>query len=320
MTTDELIAKLLDGTLSASEHQELQTLIASSPELADEIHNLTAIEQMLSSQPVSPIVEESRPFLHTVENTIAANLAAQSKAPLIGTKTAMWLATVPFAVLLGGVAFSLFQPSEMQVSPAQRAAEAPPTLHIELPASTTPKAVLTPQSTPQASAVRRAQRTTSAPAVQTQEPNNSQAPAAAHTPSLASVETPSADIQGSARITSPSKPAIRIESYRKQFEQFLQDGNKVQAAITAKTLGVLQRQAGNTAEARESLLSALRLSREVRLTEYEAETLGELGLLAKATGNVGEARTYLRSCIALLESSPDAALLGRWHKELQNIE
>lgn len=319
MTTDELIAKLLDGTLSANEQQQLDALIASSPELAEEVHSLTTVEQLLRSQPQPLIAEESEAFLCTVENRIATTFASQRKATVIGTKTATWLVAIPLALLLGGVSISLFQPSATQTDGPQRTEEVPPALHMELPAPLhTPVSTLPSQTKPQAVAAQRvetAQRGSSA-----QQLHSNELPVSANEQPIANSEIAYADIQGNARIANQQGSSVHIESYRKQFEQFLQNGNKVQAAITAKTIGVLHRQSGNTNEAENFLLLALKLSREVQLTEYEAEALGELGLTAKAKGNAEEARTYLRSCVTLLENSTNTALRARWQKEARVIE
>lgn len=321
MTTDELIAKLLDGTLSANEQLHLNSLMASSPELAEEVHSLTTIEQLLRSQPQPLITEESEAFLHTVENRIATAVSSQRKATVIGTKAAAWLVAIPLAVLLGGMSISLLQPSATQTNETQRVEATPPALQIEVPVSFhAPVSTPTSQSNNQVSTAQQTEIKSQRHSTEQQEANTNELFASANEQPATNSETAHADIQGNANIANQQNTNNYIESYRKQFEQFLQDGNRAQAAITAKTIGVLHRQSGNTTEAQHFLLLALKLSREVHLVEYEAEALGELGLTAKAKGNADEARTYLRSCVTLLENGPNTALLSRWQKESRNIE
>ncbi len=304
MTTDELIAKLLDGTLTAGEHSQMQAMIAASPELAEEIRQLRAIEDMLA-HPHNEQVHDTAPFLHSVEDKIAASLVATG-----GAASAVRMGNLPRAlftpvlVLIGSIGvFFAVRPSTDTHEPLSAATrnELPPSFEMPVPAVASHKA-----TSGSGSAARPA--STNAPsaasAIEDQQPS---------TPPVAAATTPTDDDASATIYSPPVSLATRtsIEQNQEAFDKAMSSGDKLKALVPSYRLGVLYRRAGDS-RAMPFLATALAISREKNQQQYEAMSLGELGLLAREKGNIDAANSYLRDCISLLEQLDDAKLLKEW--------
>ena len=79
MNKDELLAKLLDGALSAAEKEDLESLMASSPDFTEEVRELLVVEDLLK-KPETAESLKTYPFLRSMENRIAAIIAGAGTA------------------------------------------------------------------------------------------------------------------------------------------------------------------------------------------------------------------------------------------------
>lgn len=317
MTTDELIAKLLDGTISVAERQQLQTLAASSPALAEEIHRLTVIENLLASGEEDKEMAAATPFLRSVEQSIAASIAAGGTVSA-GSGSIPRMIFTPLLVLLGGIGIFLAWPSSDEPTTVREQYDTPPSLSMHVPA--TPEAVV-PDGPAAAEPVERpveTRRPVSRSAETPVEREITVPPTAEPTvPEVETTQDGKAFIDNT--LNSGSAVSRQLEVLQNSYEASLKQGDNVKAAMTAKSLGSLYRNHGRMQQAQTYLQTSLELSRKARLQEYEAEALGELGLLARDTGNTTAAREYISSCIELLQKSGVTSSLQRWEKELARL-
>jgi hypothetical protein len=79
-TQDDLLARHLDGTLSAADRTEFDYLLANDATFAQEVHELGAIESLLgaSQQQQDVLLSQASTFLSGVENHIATVIAGTS--------------------------------------------------------------------------------------------------------------------------------------------------------------------------------------------------------------------------------------------------
>lgn len=317
MTTDELIAKLLEGTISSTEQQQLHEQMAASPALAEEVHRLTVIENLLTLEEEETEVAAATPFLRSVENTIAASIAVGSQTVQVNPSSLPRMFFAPLLVLLGGIGVFLAWPSSDAPVPVQRQEQldTPPSFSMHVPATkeAAPIVSTTPESSIEARPTARLRERSAE--------NHTIAENRPNTP-VASVVPPSPENSASIEQTPTAndKQLNQFETLQTSYTAHLQQGDNVKAAIVAKSLGSLYRKQGNLQQAQTYLESSLELSRKARLPEYEAEALGELGLLARDNGNQAAAREYISSCIELLRKSGATASLQRWEKQLARLQ
>lgn len=318
MTTDELIAKLLDGTISSPEQQQLHEQMAASPALAEEVHRLTVIENLLTLEEEETEVAAAAPFLRSVENTIAASIAVGSQTVQVNPSSLPRMFFAPLLVLLSGIGVFLAWPSSDAPVPVQRQEQldTPPSFSMQVPA--TKEAAPTVSTTQESSidvrpTARLRERAAENHIIAENKPNTRVTP----------VVPPSPENSASIENNSPAandKQLNQFEELQTSYTAHLQQGDNVKAAIVAKSLGSLYRKQGDLQQAQTYLLSSLELSRKSHLPEYEAEALGELGLLAHDNGNQASAREYISSCIELLRQSGATAALRRWEKQLARLQ
>lgn len=318
MTTDELIEKLLEGTISSTEKQQLYEQMAASPALAEEVHRLTVVEKLLTVEEEEPEVVTAAPFLRSVENSIAASIAVASQTAQVSSGGFPRMLYAPFLVLLGGIGVFLAWPSSPETPVSvqqQQQIDTPPSFSVQTPAME--EVQPSPSTTEQ-------MPTTVRPSVRPQERSvdNSiaaeKAPEVESTPVIPPTPENSASIERSSSNTT-TKQVDQLEELRDTYTAHLQQGDNVKAAIAAKSLGSLYRKQGDLKQAQTYLQSSLELSRKAHLPEYEAEALGELGLLALDNGNRESAREYISSCIELLRTSGATSSLQRWEKQLARL-
>lgn len=302
MTSDELIAKLLDGTLSQAEQSQLDAMIDSSPELAEEIRHLRAIEELLVSQPAEQ-VPHAASFLHSVEDKIAASLVSAGTATSVARYGSFPRVIVaPLLVLVSsiGVFFAIRSNSDAPVAVTSARNEAAPSLNMTPPAEN-PREVL-PSTEHQPNTVARSR---------TAKPVQPQAEhvVAAVEPQRTQPVAPDVQEDASAKINQSVSP--EVERCKAQLSEAVGAGNALQVLDLTYKLGSLLRK-NNDPQAASVLRNALQLSREQQQVKYEALSLGELGLLARAEGNAELAHSYLRSCVSLLEQLNETQLAKTW--------
>lgn len=313
MTTDELIVKLLDGTISEREHSRLATMMAASPALAEEVRQLQTVEEMLADHQTERL-DDTTPFLRSVEQKIAASLVAGQTASTAYSGSMPRMLFAPLLLLVGSISvYFAVPPDAVRESAAVPVFNAvPPTVDMVVPAQQTsaPAAAGQPAVQQQTVDARRPQTTHPETTPVQQQPDGS---AIAH-----SAATTQQSVDASARINNPQANPF-VDVFRKQFDQAMQKGDRIEAAVVAKQLGLLYRKAGDPATAETFLTTSLTLSRELGLQEYEAEALGELGLLARSQGKTDAARSYINNCVSLLERIESTAKAKRWKSELDNL-
>lgn len=320
MTNDELLAKLLDNSLTESEQQTLSDRMAASPQFAEEVREFLAVEEVLLKTLPALRYEAPPSLIATVETTVASSVAA-------GAGTSLAASTSRFALsprVLGGVAAVLASaallwflladtPTQQTMAPAVEQTEAPrvssprivanasPAPHAEIhQTETTPEQ---PKSTPQ-SLAESEQRTATPiqPSVvaNNNEDNNSQALSAN-------------------RKDQDDRLQKELEKSTTEYERYKNAGDVFNTMRKATDLGLIQIQLKNFDSSRLYLSEALKLARQLKIEESEAAILGQMGLLEKARGAYQEAQQLIEQCVEKLREL-DSPALSRWQEELLALQ
>lgn len=323
MNNEELIARLLDGSITEAEKSELDAQIAQSPVLAQEVRELMVVENLLAKDEAEDVVPVG--FLSSVENKVATIIAGAGAAgiggaaleSILGGKAAAGAATtattifgakaivvVVSALAIGGgswAAFSILSPKPDNSQQNPPAIVQQQTQIQQDPASEVPKAESILVPTPIADKK-----------IPTQREENI---ASADNGNSAKEQR---EIGG--KISSPVPEGEKmLQIYQNELAGKQSSGDKAGIALTSKKIGVLYRNLGNKSESAKYLEQALRNSRAIGLHEVEAETLGEIGLLESAHGNRENAMKSIQECLTILRSVNSGAV-QRWEKELSKVQ
>lgn len=344
MNNDELLALYLDNALTGTQRQDFESRLQSSPELLQEVRELSAIQNMLVSS--VPDDEHSLTFLRGMEDHIAASVIASGAAvatsvgiTALGAKTSvatssaavsgatsLWSslvasvsssvvgASIAAATVVGGGAATYYAVTKSH-TPTSSEANIQATNNKEsLKNSTT-----VPSNSLQYQTASDAASTASPTASTTTEPERKAETLVSRELERKVEGSAEKSAEYSARIsggtTIKGRYAASIEEYTRQLQEKESAGDRIGVALTEKSLGSLLRQAGQFAESRRHLQNALKGAQSLAMKELEGETLGELGLLFLAEGKKALAEEKLRTAVSILTASQSQSV-SRWQQEL----
>ena len=317
MTNDELLAKLLENSLTETEHRELSARMAASPQFAEEVREYLAVEEVLkrtrsSLQPTPPL-----PLIDTIENSVAASIATVAGNAAVSGKSSLysWLIAGLSAILVGGALWYVLPGSEQpgQNGTEQQIALEQPAAHVPVPP--TPHNTVNPPQNDVASTPSLQQEPTvttvqpSENAVQQNELNHTQQPATDD--AKQSMDATSRDQEDKVR-----KELAKSRSY---YEKYRAAGDVVNTMLAATQVGIFQRTLKDFESSRAFLDEALALARQLKLEENEAVITGQIGLLEKERGWERQAVKLIEECVQKLQAlnSPE---LQRWQDELKALQ
>lgn len=355
MNTDELLAQYLEGTLTGDAKADFERKVEQSPELAQELRELRTLENLLHrpAEQQQALASAASPFLHTVENNLAAVVVGAGAAVGVGAAAALasksgatsagaWISSL-FSTVASSTAGVVATGSAVVIGGATAyyvATKPAPTAQstqsnrqghviekmVSERGNTTP-ALSSSQPNEQPIEQQALNQTADSAAMQTQQMGAAQAmPSLTLKPSeqRAASNAPSgAQPEYAARINATggmsAKYVALIEDYTKQFQAKETQGDKAGAALLAKTLGRLYREAGQAKQSRTMLQQALTDARALGIKELEGEALAERAALEAQTGNQRKALEDVKEAIAILKTA-NSSSTARWEQELKRWE
>lgn len=310
-TLELMTAKLLDGTISDSEYQQLEKLVESHPGFAQNVTELVRVEGLLKSLRHTPVAITPG-LLEQVEGSVSAMISSNAAAVATGAAVAGKTVFAYIAGALGVAAIAGVSYWAINSSPAPsnstevQSINAPAVQSVTAPAQQQPAA---PQQTtiPQPVASREIARN---------QPT-AQSPVAS-TPTADNNSTASAKSEGSMSTQPPDdKIKQQIAQKKLSYESAIASKDYIGAADFAKKLGVLYFSQKETETARQYFGYAFSAAKNAGLTDFEGEAHGKLGLLEKEAGNAAAAREHLAKAVQLLNSI--SAPADKWQKELDGL-
>lgn len=293
MTNEELLSGFLDRSLSEDELLEFEARQAANPSYATEVREMLALEDLLSTS--APRGMAPADFLHTVENVVAAKVAAAPvSSGLFTGLSSIWTWIGGASVALVAVGTTLWYTSTNTSGDSQGAAEQviakTPTPTLVSPSvvpSTEPSSDAKSEDRSQSSAVRSTPESSSQTSATA---SDRPAPVLASQPSV-----PSASADGTAKVDNPNDDAVTRA--RADLDRAVASGNNLAAARLALSLADELRSAGKTDELQSMLQRALEYARTSRVADYEMKALGELARFEASRGYEGQAANYYRQAI-----------------------
>lgn len=280
MTNEELMAGFLDRSLSEDELLELERRQEASPELARELRELVTVEGLLLT--AAPLAMAPTDFLHSVENTVAAKVAAASSAPSAGILSTMsvswgWVAAAATA-LIGTTAavIMLNNSSRLNEQPAP-ATSGPAAIEQHVSADPAPSA----QSHDAAPEI----RVESHEQIATNDVAEQVAPS-----------TPPRDGVGLGTAENPSPTLAKLIG---EYDACRNSGDMTRCIQLGISIGDKARKEHLYGMGEQYLRDALEAATQKHIAEYQVRALGNLGLLARDKGEVSEAKDMLTKAVTL---------------------
>ncbi len=322
MRSDELIAKKLDGELSAAEAAELDALLSSDPDLAQELAELQELESALN---VETEVHSASARAFRQDHKAALQSALMTDAPR-RSGGVYWIGG--FLVLAS--AALLFWSLESGAPPPAQDAQVADLMHNP-PAPPAAIEAETPVEIPSQEAPEQSAEPAAddprQPGPRTEQPSDESVNAqSAGTRSVepqpaASDETdmPTPEPQdglGAASLDGGSgrEAALRAEITRLD-SQIKSEKIDLRRSVLLRRRGLIERMIGDFDAARGSLEQALKLVQNDDAGPLESEILSYLALTAKDGGDLNAAREYKRRALALSPKDSLSVLRDR----LKNI-
>jgi hypothetical protein len=311
MINNELLAKMLDGTLSESERSLLQSEAVSHPEIADEIAQLQRIEKMLVTSGNRYDIPTPS-FLKSVEDEIAQKVRDSRSIkpvpilpPNFDTKFNwnLLIMTCSGLVTIGSLGYLGYT---KYYTPA-------PIVRVEqtLETATTPSNLQTTVETSQSTypisreQVSRKNQTSVKNAVQLSQsevkPESKPEQTATSTDNAKDFSKP--EVSGSIDPQyNDNSSRNQIQSMIGQLEEKQRMKDKFAEMTLNKRIGLLYSQSGNGSDAKKYLENALLLAHNTNTREEEGILLGEIGLVESKLGNSELAASKIRQAIDILTS------------------
>jgi tetratricopeptide (TPR) repeat protein len=341
MTNDELLAKMLDGTITPTEKSLLTSEALKNATLAQAIEQLQRVEALLAQSPHSYSAATDE-FLKSIEDEIAEKVRDNRRKPVpilppyIDTKwnwnillySVSAILTVGAAGYFGYTAFTT--PTKKAIeNPQAIAHNQSPQQPIGSPQSSQPTAV-PPQPTSGRVIPSNSYRNIESGTPQQtlglehnsllkpeSNPSTNQAPVST-LPTKSSENTPpdNGELDGIASSGS-NKDQQMINTLSAQLAEKRASGDKFSEMTLNKQIGMLYGKRGKRDEALRYLETALTHSRAVNAKSQEGAILGEIGLLESKHGNKDLAAAKIQQAIDIL--AKNGLNHDKWTRELSNL-
>lgn len=306
MRSDELIAKKLDGELSTAEAAELDALLSSDPDLAQELAELEELESALN---VETEVHSASARAFRQDHKAELQSALMSDAPRrpggvywIGGLLVLASAALLFWSLESGnpppaqdaqVADLMHNPpAPPSAVEAETPVEMPSQESADLPAEAAADGAPPPSSRPEQPSVE---------PVETPSTETAAAEPQSEVGDETDMPTPKPhDGLGAASLDGGSsrEAALRAEITRLN-NRIKQENIDLRRAVLLRRRGLIERLLGDAGASRGSLEQALKLVQNDNAAPLESEILSYLALAAKDVGDLNAAREYKRRALAL---------------------
>jgi hypothetical protein len=278
MTNEELMAGFLDRSLSEDELLELERRQAASPELARELRELVTVEGLLLT--AAPIAMAPTDFLHSVENTVAAKVAAGSSMSSAGIFSTMsvswgWVAAAATAIIGTTAAVIMINSSNDQQTPAA--------IEQRIDAHSAPAVSAPAPSTPLAE-----------PEVRV-EPRSESVTADAAESVVAQSTTP----RDGVGLGTAENPSPTLSKLINEYEACRNSNDMTRCIQLGISIGDKARKEHLYGMSEQYLHDALEAASTKHIVEYQVRALGNLGLLARDKGEVSVAKDMLTKAVTL---------------------
>lgn len=320
MTNDELLAKLLDNTLTEAERLELNVRMAASPHFAEEVREYLAVEEMLAKTKGSLTTAPAHLLQSVEQKTVATILTAAAttvvaETAVRSTLSGRLLVGISALVLSGAATWYLVTSSDPQPeTPVQPIAEQQSNNKQVTPVPQTP---LYSPAPPQEREHVQAQQVPEEHVQQNQK-NTEQKPIVPSSPVVPPPATDDASTNVNAQKNERNTASKQLEEQLDAYKKYKANGNTISLMITAKKVGIVYRTLKELDNSRIYLEEALALAKTQHIDDEEAILTGELGLLEKERGALEPAKQLLQTCVDKLRAlgSPQ---LQRWQDELTDL-
>ncbi len=345
MTNDELLAKMLDGTITPAEKSLLSSEALKNATLAEAIVQLQRVEALLAQSPhsYSAATEE---FLKSIEDEIAEKVRDNRRKPVpilppyIDTKWNWNILLYSVSAILTVGAAGYFGYTVL-TTPSKKAQENPPAIvenqsanrptttieqSLQQPTDVPPQPTsgkvipsnsfksiesATPQQLGEHNSLNKPELNASAK--QNQAPIETQPP---KNPDNQTNNSPLVQMDGIAS-SGTNKDQQVISSLSAQLIEKHAIGDKFSEMTLNKQIGMLYGKSGKHDDALRYLETALTHSRTVNAKSEEGAILGEIGLLESKFGNKDTAAAKLQQAIDLL--SKNGINHDKWLRELTKL-
>ncbi|MBI3257981.1 MAG: tetratricopeptide repeat protein [Ignavibacteriae bacterium] len=326
MTNNELLAKMLDGTLTASERTILNAEAAAHPEFANELEQMKRIESILTKSGNRYDIPTPA-FLQSVEDEIAQKVRdSRSVKPIpilppnifdIKFNWNLLIMACSGLVTIASLGYygynKLYPPAPIVISEQQTAQQ---------PESTTNPLAQSPQisrSNEKSISVARKQSLTIHSTENTAIEQSKAIVEKSPNQLLAAKETNKDSIDASIASNSNANTLTqKIQKTLSELNEKRAAGDKINEMSLRKQVGLLYSQAGSNSEAHKYLSEALEIAKSNNFRQAEGNILGEIGLIEKQMGNMDSAINKLHQAIDILNSSGSPS--AKWTKALSNIQ
>lgn len=308
-TLELMTAKLLDGTISDSEYQQLEKLVESHPGFAQNVTELVRVEGLLKSLRHTPVAVTPG-LLEQVEGSISAMISSNAAAVATGAAVAGKTIFAYIAGALGVAAIAGVSYWAINSSPTPQ--NSPEVQQINTPAAV--QSVTTPAQQQVAPPQQPLPQTAASREIAPNQP--SAQPPIVSTATTENIPTakPEASMSAPAK---ENKNQQLIAQYKLSYQNAVDAKDSFKAADFAKKLGVLYFSEEEAETARQYFGYAFSAAQNAGLTDFEGEAHGELGRLEKKAGNVAAAKEHLAKAVQMLNSINAPA--DKWQKELDGL-
>lgn len=328
MINSELLAKMLDGTLTDAERTILNNESALHPELANEVAQLQRIDAMLANSGLQ--YDTPTPaFLKCVEDEIAQRVRDSRSIkpvpfipPIFDTKfnwnlLIMACSGIVTISSLGYLGYTKLYRTELTtISVIENNSTQQPILSIQSPINTVTQQE-TSNSNERQNQIITSKGTSTRLSSELTTDNSKQK---LITNQLVQQKDYSKN-ELDAMIAASSGANIQLTDIQNKLnllnEKRLQ-GDKFSEMTLNKQIGLLYNLGGNPIEAKKYLEEALKLAQISSIKDEEATILGELGLIDYKLGYPDRATYKIRQAIDILTSVGNNA--SRWTKELSRLQ
>ncbi len=329
--SDELIEKLLDGTLGDDELQSLEKMMVADAGMAEDVRELLRVEEVLWRNADATFAASDQ-FRENVAVKVKERMRAEAGAPaLTGTRfgaavasflsRSRWGSGLVAATMLVGAGFVVGPLMTDEMADEESARSNPAIEEPHEPMAYLPygEGMIVELPAEDFDADGRAEEVSETPippsvdalplAAESAAQSSASPAAAPVTTTAVSSSKPTSDMGGDefqAQVDDPASAEeidSRYDSRILKLKQRIADnrnaGDAISLGTLSKQLGLVQRLAGNYDASRSALEESLAIAKNKGIRDLEADVLSELAQLNLAQGHQGSALLLMRRCLEI---------------------
>lgn len=326
MTNNELLAKMLDGTLTASERTILNAEAAAHPEFANELEQMKRIESILTKSGNRYDIPTPA-FLQSVEDEIAQKVRdSRSVKPIpilppnifdikfnwnLLIMACSGLVTV---ASLGYYAYNkLYPPNPIVVTEQQTVSQPENTVNsTDRSVQSSPVKAKSISAAPKQTYSNHTIQNSGTDLQKTIAENNSSQKSESL---LTDKDTVSGIVKQNTNLNTdtPDIQKLLLELNEKRTA-----GDRISEMRIKKQIGMLYTSSRNNSEAHKYLNEALEIAKNMKIRDAEGSITGEIGLVEMKMGNTEIAVAKIHQAIDILNASGNSS--AKWTKELSKLQ